>query len=362
MLTPALALPPLFTAVRLRELGDAFAHAKTIAAESGAGTLVHVGRFDLAEFALVLEPEEPLRGARRAFYAGMTALTDALIGTAEPETAIAIAWPDAIRVNLGLVGGGRLAWPAGASEDEVPPWLVFGAMIRVQSMTGQEPGVNPQVTALAEEGFIEVTTNEIVESFARHFMVAIDAWQESGFGAVAQGLPAAPRRAKKACAATSTRMAICWCAAPAATRSSAARLLRRSRRRPGSIRQPGSRWHEAVAQHQARSVGHFRVRQGGGAGRVGGVRRLRLLGRRPDHAHRQGARAFRSGFLGVESLGRSTLVQIVAASEADRAAVVDRLAQRLVEHYGAPDMNAAARRRRRKSPSRSRCARSRRIR
>jgi biotin-(acetyl-CoA carboxylase) ligase len=186
VLTPALALPPLFTAVRLRELGDAFAHAKTIAAESGAGTLVHVGRFDLAEFALVLEPEEPLRGARRAFYAGMTALTDALIGTAEPETAVAITWPDAVRVNLGLVGGGRLAWPPEAREDEVPPWLVFGAMVRVQSMTGQEPGVNPQVTALAEEGFVEVTTNEIVESFARHFMVAIDAWQESGFGAVAK--------------------------------------------------------------------------------------------------------------------------------------------------------------------------------
>jgi biotin-(acetyl-CoA carboxylase) ligase len=184
--SPALALPPLFTAVRLREMGDAFAHAKTIAAESGAGTLVHVGRFDLAEFALVLEPEEPLRSARRAFYAGMTALTDALIGAAEPETTIAITWPDAIRVNLGLVGGGRLAWPAGADEDEVPPWLVFGAMIRVQSMTGQEPGVNTQITALAEEGFASATANGIVESFARNFMVAIDAWQESGFGAVSK--------------------------------------------------------------------------------------------------------------------------------------------------------------------------------
>jgi len=51
--------------------------------------------------------------------------------------------------------------------------------------------------------------------------------------------------------------------------------------------------------------------------------------------------AFRSGFLGVESLGRSTLVQIVEASEADRAAVVDMLAHRLIEHYGAPDMSAA---------------------
>ncbi len=182
--SPALALPPLFAAVHLRELGDAFAHAKTIAAERGAGTLVHVGRFDLAEFALVLEPEEPLRSARRVLYAGMIALSDALIGAAEPETAITIAWPDAIRVNRGLVGGGRLAWPAGVGEDEVPPWLVFGAMIRVQSMSGQEPGVNPQVTALAEEGFAEVQAGAIVESFARHFMVAIDAWQESGFAAL----------------------------------------------------------------------------------------------------------------------------------------------------------------------------------
>ena len=55
-------------------MGDAFAHATTIAAEAGAGTLVHVGRFDLVEFAVVLEPEEPLRTARRAFYAGMVAL------------------------------------------------------------------------------------------------------------------------------------------------------------------------------------------------------------------------------------------------------------------------------------------------
>jgi biotin-(acetyl-CoA carboxylase) ligase len=185
-LVPDLALPPPFTPVRLRELGDAFGHAVAIAAEQGAGTLVHVGRFDLAEFALVLEPEEPLRQARRAFYAGMAALTDALSATAQPETSIAIDWPDSIYVNLGLVGGGRLAWPQGASEDEVPPWLVFGAMIRTMSMSGAEPGANPQVTALDEEGFSDAMSNLVVESFARNFMVALDAWQESGFGAVAR--------------------------------------------------------------------------------------------------------------------------------------------------------------------------------
>jgi len=183
---PELALPPPYTAVRLRELGDAFAHAAAIAGARGAGTLVHVGRFDVAEFALVLEPEEPLRTARRALYAGMAALTDALIASSEPETMVEIAWPDAIVVNGGVVGGGRLAWPHGVGEDEVSPWLVFGAMVRVESTSGREPGTDPSVTTLAEEGFSSVMSHEIIESFARHFMVAVDAWHESGFAAVAK--------------------------------------------------------------------------------------------------------------------------------------------------------------------------------
>ena len=68
---PKLDLPPPFRLVTLREVGDSFAHATGVAAQEGAGTLVHVGRFDLAEFAVVLEPEEPLRTARRAVYAGL---------------------------------------------------------------------------------------------------------------------------------------------------------------------------------------------------------------------------------------------------------------------------------------------------
>src|SRR5262249_48710247 len=80
----ALDLPPPFRLVTLREVGDAFAHATRVAAEQGAGTLVYVGRFDLAEFAVVLEPEEPLETARRALYAGLNALADALAVHAPP--------------------------------------------------------------------------------------------------------------------------------------------------------------------------------------------------------------------------------------------------------------------------------------
>ena len=173
--------------MRLREFGDAFAHALKLAPEKGAGTLVHVGRFDLAEFALVLEPEQKLAQARLAFIAGMTALADALAALAEPETAIAIGWPDKIYVNGGLVGGGRLAWPHGVGEDEVPDWLVFGAMIRTASAAGTEPGTNPEITALDEEGFAATPSSHVVESFARNFMVALDAWNESGIGALGKG-------------------------------------------------------------------------------------------------------------------------------------------------------------------------------
>ena len=59
------------------------------------------------------------RTARRAFYAGMAALADALAAHAPPEKPIEFDWPDAIRVDGGLVGGGRLAWPDGP-EDEPP--------------------------------------------------------------------------------------------------------------------------------------------------------------------------------------------------------------------------------------------------
>jgi hypothetical protein len=53
--------------------------------------------------------------------------------------------------------------------------------------------------------------------------------------------------------------------------------------------------------------------------------------------------AFRSGFLGVQTLGWSTLVQIIEAKDDDRAAVVDALAERLVESFGAPDLETARR-------------------
>lgn len=187
MLTDAdIRLPPPFRLVTLREVGDAFAHARQHAADEGAGTLVFVGRFDLSEFAVVLEPDEPLRIARRSFYACMAALADTLSAHAPPETEVRIDWPDSVSVNRGLVGGGRFAWPERADENEPPDWLAFGAMVRLVSMSGDDAGLHPLSAALEEEGFDELGAERLMESFARHLMVMLDAWQEEGFGAVAR--------------------------------------------------------------------------------------------------------------------------------------------------------------------------------
>jgi hypothetical protein len=51
--------------------------------------------------------------------------------------------------------------------------------------------------------------------------------------------------------------------------------------------------------------------------------------------------AFRSGFLGVSTLGWSTLVQIVEANEEDRLGVVDTLAKQLMANFGAPTIDDA---------------------
>jgi hypothetical protein len=116
----------------------------------------------------------------------MCALGDALAVHAPPEKPISFDWPDTVRVDGGLVGGGRLAWPAGGDEAEPPAWLVFGAMIRTVTMGAEETGLRPLGSALEDEGFDELGSDRLVESFARHLMVAIDSWQASGFAEVAK--------------------------------------------------------------------------------------------------------------------------------------------------------------------------------
>ena len=200
----ALDLPPGFDAVMLREHEDAVRHACVIASERGAGTIVWVRRFDVIEFAVVLEPDEPLNGARRALYAAMNAAADALTNFAPPEKPVTFAWPDTILVDGGILGGARLAWPEGTGEGDIPNWLVVGFVLRsiIPHVRVTAPGAHVldertiKGTSLATEGFERLDGAELISSFARHLLVHVDHWQTKGFTPIGQDYLARMPRSK----------------------------------------------------------------------------------------------------------------------------------------------------------------------
>jgi hypothetical protein len=63
--------------------------------------------------------------------------------------------------------------------------------------------------------------------------------------------------------------------------------------------------------------------------------------REPSSLDQKQRVALRSGFLGIDSLGWSTLAIVTDATEADRQAMVVRLSEQLLAKFGAPDLKAA---------------------
>ncbi len=182
--TDRLDLPPAFTLVRAPAPMGAFELACRLADRDGAGTLVWPLCEDRLDVAVVLEPDEPLRTARRAFVAGMAALVDALGSAAPPEKPITLEWPDTVRFDGARLGGGRLGWPKTCAEDEAPAWMVFGATLIASKSRAGDPGLTPDSTSLDEEGFERDGHAAFVEAFARYLMRGFDSWRGDGFEAM----------------------------------------------------------------------------------------------------------------------------------------------------------------------------------
>ena len=188
-------LPPGFELTVLREREDAFRRACDLAPRAGAGSLIWVRRFDLVEFALVLEPEEPLASARRAFFPAMSALADAVGAGCPPDKPVEFDWPGTLLFDGARLGGGCLGWPPDCNEEDTPDWLVFAAMLIASKHGSGEAGFTPASTSLEDEG-CEFTQEALLESFARNLMRAFHVWQERGFAPLAADYVArlAPRR------------------------------------------------------------------------------------------------------------------------------------------------------------------------
>lgn len=177
----AIPLPPPYTLHRL-DSGDALAEAMRLAPSDGAGSLVLCQAQGLLSFAVVLEPEQPLREAQMAFALGMVALGDALAAHCPPERSVRLVWPDEIRFDKARLGGGRFAVAPGAGPDDVPDWLVFGAELIADRDHIDEPGRFPDSTSLKEEAFDP--PEDILSTFASYMMLYFDRWAHDGIEAV----------------------------------------------------------------------------------------------------------------------------------------------------------------------------------
>jgi len=146
----------------------------------GAADLVWAPRRDVAELALVLEPEVPLIQAAHMLPLMTVAIGDSLGALLPPQVAVTWRLPGTILVNGGRIGEVRASVPC-ATGTSVPDWLVVGAALCLRSdQEAGEPGQRPGETCLAEEGAEELAAAELLGSIAAHFLTWLDTWQTRG--------------------------------------------------------------------------------------------------------------------------------------------------------------------------------------
>ncbi len=132
--------------------------------------------------AVVLAPDRPMQDSSPIIALGALALFDALATLAPPQVPIHLLPPDGLAVDGGWVATVRAAMAPGPS-DMPPEWAVLGWEIAVQA-GDTEPGRTPGRTSLHEEGFGDVTADDILVNSLRHLLVWLDAWGQDGITAL----------------------------------------------------------------------------------------------------------------------------------------------------------------------------------
>lgn len=151
----------------------------------GAGDVIWSLEEAHAGAAIVLEPDVPLTRALEMVPLGVVAAGDCLAALAPPKVGITFGWPGLIYANDGAVAQVSVAVDRAATEDTVPGWLALGLEVRLTQRPGEpEPGHDPSVTTMSEEGCPELTAEQLIESYSRHFLTWLDTWNTEGFAPI----------------------------------------------------------------------------------------------------------------------------------------------------------------------------------
>ena len=176
--------PPLLNGIPVDRHGDPFAEAraKAVGGEAAAGDSFWSRDAGRCRVAIVLEPEVEAGRALQMLFAAMVALGDALGAIAAPEIGIYYRWPGGIMINGARVGGVSVALPEDTGGADVPDWMVVAVTLQIHGNAEDlNPGLDPDNTSLYEEGGMDVTRTDLIESFCRHFLTWVNEWENEGF-------------------------------------------------------------------------------------------------------------------------------------------------------------------------------------
>lgn len=104
------------------------------------------------------------------------ALADTLAGLVPPMVAVGLKWPNDVLVNHRKISG--ILLESSARPDGGLDWMGIGVGVNVESFPDD---TETPATSLHFEGAGDVTADDVMLGFARHFLKWSDAWTRDGF-------------------------------------------------------------------------------------------------------------------------------------------------------------------------------------
>ena len=190
----ALNLPPAYRLIALDTVDSTNAEAKRLAAKGEAeipdGTLIVAAEQTAGRgrrgrkwasprgnlyFSLVLRPEAPLAKAAELSFVASLALYDALTGVGPAGFVVHCKWPNDVLLNQHKVAGILLEAETGKAAH--PDWVILGVGLNVAEFPAK---AEFPASSLRAQGW-NVSPEDCLEAFCRHFMVWTNTWLSDGF-------------------------------------------------------------------------------------------------------------------------------------------------------------------------------------
>ena len=174
-----MSFPPLLTGEAATNGADPFVAAINAARiGTDAGLIIHDVTPENLRAAMVLAPECSLEDAMAGIFALAIGMGDALGALSPPEVAVHFEWPMGLRVNGAKCGQFRAA-ASHADPSAEPDWLVIGFDMPIVDYS-DNPGEDPDITNLYDEGCTEIQPDRLLESWSRHALVWLNRWADEG--------------------------------------------------------------------------------------------------------------------------------------------------------------------------------------